>query len=161
MNHRGDAHGATLLTWTFAEYEQRVRGRGWYIAAAIAAVLLLIYAFFTKNFLFAVIILMLGVVLFLQHTRTPQQLTCSLTDRGIVCDDRFLAYEDLEEFWIADRGTDPPVLYTNPRGLRSRVAIPLGEEKADQVQVILRAHVPEREEKDEPASDAIVRMLKL
>ena len=153
--------GATLLTWSFAEYMQHERGRSWYVAAASVAILLLVYAFVTRNFLFAVIIVMLGVVIFLQHTRTPQHLTCALTERGIACDTRFFPYEDLEEFWIADREHHPPVLYTNPRGLRPRVAIPLSDAKADQVQAILRAHVPEREEKDEPASDAIVRMLKL
>ena len=94
--------GATIKEWTFASYEMHERGRSWFVAASVVAAILLIYAFFTKNFLFAVILVMVAVVLYLQKSRAPEQLSCAITEQGIVLHDRFTAYEDLKDFWVVD-----------------------------------------------------------
>lgn len=153
--------GETLLTWTFAEYEEYVRGRRWYVLAGIVAALLLGYAFMTKNFLFAVIIIMTAVIVYLRHTRSPQQLTCELTSRGIGCAGKYWAYDDLHGFWIVSRERSSPMLYLHTNGFRPQFGVPIEEGFVDRVREILRAHVTEQERGEEPAADFIGRVLKL
>ena len=153
--------GETLLTWTFAEYEEYTRGRVWYIIAGIVAALLLGYAFATKSFLFAVIIVMATVIIYLRHTRPPQQLTCDLTSRGVRCAGKYWAYDDLHNFWIVNREGSSSMLYLHMNRFRPQLGIPVEDGFVDRVRGILRAHVAEQEQGEEPSADFIGRVLKL
>ena len=52
--------GTPQLEWEVDEYPAHQRSKVWYILAAVVGVALIIYAVATANFLFAVIILMVG-----------------------------------------------------------------------------------------------------
>ncbi|MFH1098612.1 MAG: hypothetical protein V1723_01670 [Candidatus Uhrbacteria bacterium] len=157
-----DSRGDTIISWAFSEYTQHERGRWWYIAAAVIAALLIVYSFASRNFLFAVIIVMIAIALYLRHVRQPVELTCTITERGVQVGDDFLAYDSLRNFWILDRADSPRTLYVDVRGLRGRLVIPLGDLGVEEVRAALRERLPEdTEQHDEPAADAIGRMLKL
>ncbi|NTU99102.1 hypothetical protein HGA64_03795, partial [Candidatus Falkowbacteria bacterium] len=51
------------FSWQVPEYEKHERDKRWYILASIAAVLMLFYAFWTHNFLFAGIIILASFVM--------------------------------------------------------------------------------------------------
>jgi len=156
-----EERGGTLLSWTFPEYERHERGRGWYAVALIIAAVLLVYAFAMRNFLFAVIIVMLTVVFYLRHTQEPPELEFSITERGILIGDRFTAYKGLQNFWIVEEEHGPRRLYFHARGARPRFSIPLEGQELQRVRDALKAHLSENDERDEPTSDVIGRALKL
>ncbi|MDO8598816.1 MAG: hypothetical protein Q7S02_01790 [bacterium] len=153
--------GDSLLSWTFPEYEQHERGRGWYVAALVVAAALLVYAFASKNFLFAVIIVMLAVVFYLRHVQEPAQLEFAITERGILVGGRFIPYEGLQNFWIVAEDESPKKLYFHSRGVRPRFSVPLEGQELERVRGVLKAHLSENDERDEPTSDVIGRALKL
>ena len=153
--------GATIKEWTFASYEMHERGRSWFVAASVVAAILLIYAFFTKNFLFAVILVMVAVVLYLQKSRAPEQLSCAITEQGIVLHDRFTAYEDLKDFWVVDEAGPRGTLYIDVPGIRPRIVVPISDHDAAAIRDELRKHLPESAERDEPFADLMGRVLKL
>ncbi len=157
-----DQHGTTLLSWTFPEHEQHARGRAWYIATTVIAIALLIYAFATKNFLFAVLVVMIAVVFYLRDVQSPKELTCELMEKGVAIDGRFTSYADYHDFWIVKEDDVPPKLHLHHRGIRPRFGIPLAGVDPAKVREVLRSHLSENdEEHEESASDAIGRALKL
>ena len=156
-----DERGTTLCSWAFDEYEQHERSRGWYVYAGIAAALLLLYAFRSRNFLFAVIVVMVAMILYLRHTRSPSRMTCTLTERGVILEEHFISYEDLRNFWVVDDAGPWGTLYVHHRGVRPRLVIPIRDQEADAVRAILRKYLPEEKDADEPASDVFARILKL
>jgi hypothetical protein len=158
-----ERHGATLLSWEFPEHEQHVRGRTWYVVATLIAIALLVYAFATKNFLFAIMIVMLAVVMYLRDARgKPPMLSFVITEKGILLADRFMPYERLQDFWFVTEEDAPKTLYFHPRSARPRLRVPIGDRDPSEIRNALRGRLPENEdEHEEPASDAIGRALKL
>ena len=157
-----DRHGAILLSWDFPEYEQHVRGRTWYIVASIVAIALLVYAFATKNFLFAVLVVMLAVVSYLRSTQQPPSLTCAIAEKGIVLSGKCTPYDRFQHFWLVTDEGAPAMLYFHPRGARPRFGIPIVDVEPDTVRTTLRSYLPENEEEhEEPTADVIGRALRL
>lgn len=157
-----DRRGEILLSWTFPEHEQHARGRGWYIATTVIAIALLIYAFATKNFLFAVLVVMIAVVFYLRDAQSPNELTCELMEKGVAIDGRFTSYSDYHDFWIVKEDDVPPKLHLHHRGIRPRFGIPLAGVDPAKVREVLRQHLAENEEeREEPTADTIGRALKL
>ncbi|MDO8621644.1 MAG: hypothetical protein Q7R80_00225 [bacterium] len=162
MAEENRGHGATLLSWEFPEYEQHERGRGWYIAAGLIAAALLVYAFATKNFLFAVIVVMLAAVLYLRHTQAPQRLSFEIREKGILLADRFTPYDRLLHFWIVTEEGAPQTLYIHARGARPPFGVPLVDHEPAAVREAFRNRLAENdEEHEEPTSGVIGRALRL
>jgi len=155
-------YGTSLLSWEFPEYEQHERGRGWYTIATVIAAALLIYAFATKNFLFAVIVVMLAAVVYLRHTQAPQRLQFEIREKGIFLADRFMPYEQLLHFWIVVEDDAPQTLYIHSRGIRPLFGIPLIDQEPAAVREAFRDRLAEStEEHEEPTHDVIARALRL
>jgi len=62
METKTDTH----ISWKIPEYREHERSKKWYIIAIAIMALLLLYAIFTANFLFAVILIVVGITFALQ-----------------------------------------------------------------------------------------------
>ncbi len=71
------------LKWAIPEFEKYDRGLAWYITMGFIALLLLIYAIYARNFLFAVIIILVGFIVYLHNRQEPQLLDFQITEEGI------------------------------------------------------------------------------
>lgn len=97
--------GQPLLQWEVDEYAKHERSRAWYIMASGIGILLILYAIATANYLFAVIILMMGVILFVSMLNDPERISVVITTTGIVVGDMYYDYQSIRDFSIA---YDPP-----------------------------------------------------
>jgi hypothetical protein len=97
--------GRPVLEWEVDEYPTHDRSKYWYILSGSIGFILLIYAVSTANFLFAVIILMLGIVTLLSTFIPPDRVMVILTTTGIVVGDMYYDYDAIRDFSIA---YDPP-----------------------------------------------------
>jgi len=97
--------GRPVLEWEVDEYAKHDRSKVWYIIGAVVGVFLVIYAISTANFLFAVIILMLGIVTLLSTFLPPDRIVVIVTTTGVVVGDMYYDYEAIRDFSIA---YDPP-----------------------------------------------------
>lgn len=155
--------GQELLSWAVDEYERYERGPIWYAAMILLALGLLLYAVVTQNFLFAVIILMFGVIIGLSSLREPQKLPFMVTSRGVIIGARFYHFKEFRSFWILYEPPHVKNIYLEfKQSIRPHLVIPLYEENPLTVRESLLQFLNEdAEQEEEPFSDLLGRVLKL
>ena len=84
--------GQTMHSWEVPEYHQHERGTWWYIIAITLAGAAILYALYSRNFLFAFLIIILSLIIFLHHTREPLNLRIAVTELGILINNKFLFF---------------------------------------------------------------------
>ena len=129
-----DSYGYRLLSWEVDEYPRHERSRTWFIVAGIIGAALLVYAVVTANFLFAVIVLMLGVIILLTTFKEPQRVEVHITTMGIVVGNTFYPYKDVKDFSIVYQPPQTKLLYVGLSSLlHPLLSIPLEEMDPNQV----------------------------
>ncbi|MBI4599252.1 hypothetical protein HY734_03610 [Candidatus Uhrbacteria bacterium] len=156
-------YGSPLLSWEVDEYPRHERSRTWYIAGAVVGVLLIVYAIATANFLFAVIILMVGIITLLSTFQDPEKVDVVLTTTGVVIGNSFHDYQEMKDFSIAYSPPDVKLLYLDFQKLwHPMVSIPLEDTDPNEVRGILLQYCPENLNRtDETLTDMIRRLYKL
>jgi hypothetical protein len=155
--------GAEYLAWEVWDKPNYQRGPLWYAAMVLIGMLLLLYAVFSANFLFALIILMFGLILYLTTKTPPARIRAAITDDGILLGRMLYPYRDIGSFWMV---YDPPAvksLYLDFRNaLQSQVVIDLEDSNPNMVRERLARFVREDVNRvDEPLSDMVGRFLKI
>ncbi len=155
-----DAIGAILHEWEVNEYEQHDRPRRWYVVMGLMGAALVVYALVTQNFLFALIIVLFAMVLFLQSHQTAPKVVVRVTDRGVGIQHRFYEWSELDNFFIIYRPPEVQTLFIDTKtSLRPRLRLPLLDNDPNDLRFTLRQYLPEdTETEDEPLSDRVARM---
>ena len=100
MSEQPTTYGKSVVRWETWEYPKYDRSRFWYMIAGAVGIGLLLFAIFTGSFLFAVIILMVGIIFFLSHLREPDRITVHVTTNGVLLGRHFYAFRELKDFAI-------------------------------------------------------------
>lgn len=156
-------HGRTYLRWKFPEFPRYKRGFVWYLVTVIVGAGLLLYALISGNFLFALIILMFALVIYMATVSEPSDVEISITEDGVGIGQAFYPYREIKNFWFI---YEPPTvrnLYIEFKSsMRPRLTVDLEEQNPNEVRRALSRYVPEDlTEEDEPLSDIIGRVFKL
>jgi hypothetical protein len=157
-------YGDKIIGWQVPEYEKHERSRAWYIFASIIAILLLIYSFWTANFLFAVIIIVASLVVILHDSREPDMVNFSITDEGIVIGRKFYDYDEIKDFSIVykPRRGIKNLYFEFKSALRHRLSIPLQDMNPLLIRENLLKYLEEDLERtDQPTSEGLAKMFKL
>ena len=107
--------GQVLHEWSVQEYEKHERGLRWYVFMGTVGVALVVYALFTGNFLFAVIIVLFAIILFLQSHQEPTKILFQITDLGLVIGSRFYPYSELNNFYLVYNPPEVKTLFLEQR----------------------------------------------
>ena len=154
--------GEGLLSWESWEFAPLERSRLWYIIASIIAIGVIVYAIYTANFIFAISIMMMGVITLISNFRKPRRIEIFLTNLGVVVGSEFYAYEDMKDFSIVYK---PPVknLYLDFKSVwQPMVSIPLEDINPNEVRETLLPYAFENlEREDENLTDVLRRLYKL
>lgn len=155
--------GNVQFTWSFKEYEKFQRSGRWYWVMGILAAALIAYAVMSGNYLFALIIVLFGIILVLQEMNEPAELDFGITDTGIVVGTKYYSFNELEKYWIIYNPPSVKVLYFEPKAtLKHRLHIPIDEADPIVIRDYLNMYLLEDLEKeDEPLSDRLGRLLKI
>ena len=155
--------GEVLMDWEVEEYHPHEHPRSWVITMVILGVLLLVYSVMSNNLLFSAIIILTGIILFLQSIQTPLTVAFAMTELGIVVGNRFYAYNELIDFYIVYRPPEVKYLYLNTKSpLRPLVRIPVMDQNPLMIRSYLRQYLIENTtEEDEPTADKIARWWQL
>ncbi len=154
--------GEQVFGWLVDEYERHERGPIWYAVAFLAAVGLILYAIIAQNFLFAIIIVMFGVIIGLSSLREPERVLFQVTTRGVSVGSLFVPFRELKDFWIV---YEPPyvknlyVEHKNP--LTPRIVIPIDDADPVEIRRALLVYLDEDGRTEEPLGDLLGRVLKL
>lgn len=152
--------GEVLHEWSVPEYEQHIRTIPWYVIMGIIGVALVAYAVLTGNFLFALILVLFSIIIFLQSHQAPIIIPFRITELGLVVNNRFYAFSELDKFYIIYNPQDEAkMLYVETHSItRPALRIPLMDMDPNDVRMTLREFLEEDLEKEEePFSDMFAR----
>ena len=156
--------GGEIISWDIEEYERYERGFGWYLVAGLINIAFVVYAFYSNNFLFAVIVVMASFVIILHDSGEPNEVNFSIAYDGIAVGGKFYDFNEIKNFSIVYKpNQDLKKLYFEFKTpIRNRLSIPL----YDQDPLIIRENllkylVEDLERKDEPTSEVFSRNFKI
>jgi len=161
---RAEKTNVSNIQWLIPEYEKHEKNRNWYIIAAVIALALIAYAIFTRNYLFALIIVIIAFIIITRDSQEPLVVTFSLESTGIRIGQRFYSYDTLKDFSVVFRPNDNiKRLYLNFKNtMRPHLSIPLKEASPIAVRnYLLRFLTEDLERNDAPLSEGLSRALKL
>ena len=155
--------GNIIYQWDVREYERHERGRRWYVVMGIIAVLMIGYAVVSANYLFVLIVVLFGIVLYLHDVQEPIAVPFAITDTGIILGRKYYRYSELVGFWILYKPPEVKNLYFTLNNLiRHRLQVPLLEYDPRPIRDFLNQYMTEDlDQEDEPLSDRLGRLLKL
>lgn len=153
------AIGQIFHEWSIPEYESFERPKRWYVTMGILAIFLIIYGLFSGNFLFALIIILSAIILFLQDNQAPVSVRIALTGSGVVVGDRLYEYKELGHFYMVYKPPVVKMLFIETNSLfRPTLRIALLDENPLEIRSVLMEYLEEDIEKEEePMSDTIAR----
>jgi len=151
------------VTWVVDESKRYEKGFGWYLGALTIGGGLLIYAVISANFLFALIILMVALVVYMTSMRGPAQVRVIVSEDGVEIAGTLYRYRDMNRFWFIYNPPAVKSLYLDfKNALKPRIAVPLEDQNPNEVRAIMSKYLHEDiTEDEEPIADYIGRVLKL
>ncbi|TSC83978.1 MAG: Uncharacterized protein G01um101413_781 [Parcubacteria group bacterium Gr01-1014_13] len=155
--------GGVVFDWEVNEYEKHDRNKRWYVITAVIGVALLLYSVISGNYLFALVVVLFGIVLFLQDMQQPMRVSFAVTETGIVVGNTYYPFKEITNYWII---YNPPevknIYFTTNSILRHRLQIPLLDNDPRPIREYLNEFlVEDLDQEEEPLSDRLGRMFKL
>src|SRR5688572_17039185 len=91
-------HSQDRFVWEMPAFQRYERSKAWYFGLAVLAVLLIAYAVWTANFLFAFIIFLSAIILLLVGAQDPRHVLVQVGNNGIVIDGKLHLFQDIGNF---------------------------------------------------------------
>lgn len=150
------------FVWEAPAFERHLRGPRWYLVIMLLTMGLVTYAVWTKNFLFAFIVLLAVILLLLAGSKTPETVLAQIGEQGVVWGGKLYLYDEIDSFAIIYQ---PPITKTLYLEIKSNVSprlrIPLEAQDPLELRDFLKKFA--REDLDlqnEHISDILARLLK-
>lgn len=148
------------VSWTAHEYLHQEKGTMWFAIFATVALLLLGGALFLQQWSFAVLIVVIAVVIVVSSRRPPRELTYSITDEGLVIDDKLHEFAKFKSFGIIRDGEEFSVMLIPTQRFQPGVTVYFPEEAGEDIVDMLGSRLPMKDLKLD-AVDRLVRILRL
>lgn len=137
------------LQWSAPEFNYYSKGRNWIIVSGVVAVVLLLPAIWTANFLFCLLIVLSYFSLMAYAFKKPRQIEIAITPRGVKTAGNFYQFDALKSFWIF---YEPPELkeisLLSKKLTSSHIRIPLGEQNPVEARSVLIRYIPEKKQEE-------------
>lgn len=158
-----EEHGKKLAEWEFTEYVKYERSLAWYIGLGIIEVVVIIYSILSKNFLFALIAILVGLILVLHSKREPAELNCQIFEDGIQVGQKFYEWNDIKTFRLVYLPPEIKLLYIDLKSVfMPDFSVPLNNQNPLEIRQILKTYLVEDLEKQyETLTDRMNRWLRL
>lgn len=156
-------HGKILAEWSVPEYIKYERSIVWYVVAIGFGGFFFIHALVTANFLFAIILFLIGSVVFIHERRHPEMIEFLILETGIVFGNKYFAYKDLVSFWIVYEPPSVKILYFGlSKAMRKELPIHLENQDPVQIRRILLDYLSEDlDNESEATEEALSRLMRL
>lgn len=158
-----DDHGKKLAEWKFSEYVKYERSPAWYVGLGIIEVAVIIYSILSKNFLFALIAILVGLILVLHSRQEPAELYCRIFEDGIQVGSKFYEWDDIRKFWLVYEPPNIKLLHIDLKSIfMPDFSVPLNNQNPLEIRQILKTYlVEDLERRYETLSDRMNRWLRL
>jgi hypothetical protein len=151
------------FVWEAPDREARVRGPKWYLIMSAVALLFVIYAVVTGNFLFAFLILLIAIILVLAGNAAPEKTLIQIGKNGVVVGGKMYEFKDLSSFAIIYQPPETKVLYIESNKItQPRLRIFLQDQNPLEIRSHLKGYLNEDLDlQEEHLSDIVARLLKI
>ncbi|MEI7740962.1 MAG: hypothetical protein WCJ29_00480 [bacterium] len=149
-----------FFAWQTPQEAKCVRSRTWWIIAIIIGLAFFIYALVSKNFAFAVMLVMFGVILMIAK-QDSEPVDVVIADQGILIGKTLYEYRNITEYTIVP---EADLLYFFIKGmLSSHTHVHLPDDiDHDDIRVVFRNRIAENPDRTtEPLVDSIAKRLKI
>jgi hypothetical protein len=153
-----------IMSWEVPEYDKYERSKRWYIYASIVCLGVLVYSFFSSNFLFAVIIVLITIVVIMDDARQPDQVGFAIMEEGVSIGKKFIDYDELKNFSIIykPRQGVKKLYFEFNNIFRPRLSINIDDANPLKIRDNLLNYLQEDLERDgEPLSEALGKTFKI
>ncbi len=155
--------GDIVYEWEVNEYEKYEHTPRWYLGMIGTALALLGFSLLTGNYLFALVIILFSIVIYLHEAQEPIVVPFTITTTGIILGRKFYRYSELKEFWIIyEPGQVKNIYFSLSSAIKHRLQVPLLDNDPVTIRDHLKKYVSENlAEEEEPLSDRLARVLQL
>lgn len=153
-----------ITSWYVPEYTKHEKSKNWYIFYSIVAFLLILYSFFSGNFLFAVIIIIGAIVIVLRDGQNPPMVKISLEPEGITVGKKFHDFDEFKNFSIVYKPKEEikNLYFEYKNSIKPRLSIYLENNNPLLIRKNLLKYLPEDLDRtDQPLSEALAKIFKL
>lgn len=130
-----------LYTWQAHERTWLMKGKSWYVYAAVIVVLLLVYAVLTQAWLMAVLISLLSGIVYLYSQEKAPVIDVVVSDRGIYLGEEFYPYTLIKSFWFQFLPEEAYVVFQLVNSTRSHIAISIDPNERSVIEVVLKDYL--------------------
>jgi len=156
--------GEAVVSWKVPEFEKHERTQVWYISAIVVALVMVGFAFWTRNYLFFGIVIIAAFVIILREGQEAADVEVSLTDEGLVIGKKFYDFDVLKNFAVVYK---PKMGVKNlyfefKNSVKQRISLPLGDKDPIFIREHLLKYLPEDLERtDQSLSEGLAKLLKI
>jgi len=164
------------IKWQVPEYRHPERNKNWYIVTGIIMLILLFFCFFgfqnwlpvflglSSNFLFALIIIISGMIMLINDSRKALMIDVELGPEGVQVGQKFYDYNQFKHFAVLyqPKKSVKNLYFEYQSGISPRLSLPLRSLEALTVRNFLIKYLDEDLERTEiPLSEQLTKLLKL
>ncbi len=153
-----------IISWEIPEYKKHDRSKNWYILSGIVAVVFLLYALFYQNFLFAIFIVIVSIVLILNDGKEPMRVKVAITDNGVKIGKNFYEFDDFKNFSIVYKPDQniKNLYFEFDNYIKQRLSLNLEDVNPIKIKELLSPILKEdTDRKDPPLSEKLADLFKL
>ncbi len=155
--------GKIVYQWVVKEFEKYDRNKRWYFMTGMAGLILFVYAVISGNYLFALIVVLFAIIMYLQDMLEPAEVPFAITTTGIILGKKFYRYSELKNFWMIYTPPQVKNLYFGLDNVfKHRLQVPLMDYDPRPIRDYLRGYLTEDlEQEEEPLSDRFARLFRI
>lgn len=151
--------GDGIAEWTASEYVHHDKGSLWFIGLAVATLAGAGLAAYFSQWIFAALIVVMGVVLGIFAGRPPKEVHYKISSEGVVVGERVFPLSQFKSFGVLSEGAFYSVQLRPVKRLMPGVAIYFSEADGEEIFDVLAAYLPIEEIKPDQM-DKFVRWLR-
>ncbi len=133
-----------IIQWDAPEYYHQPRSADWFWSYGIIVISVAVLSVLFSNVLFAIFIILIGILAGYYAARTPDIIHCELQPLGILAGTMFYDYNDIKSFWVDDNHPHTKIVLLSKKILSTHIIIPV-DDATHPIEIIeyLLPHIPQ------------------
>ncbi len=116
-----------VIEWDAPEYYHEPRSADWFWSYGIIVASIAILSVLFSNILFAIFIILAGILAGYYAAREPDIIHCELQPLGILAGKIFYDYTDIKSFWVDDNHPHTKLVLISHKALSPHIVIPVDD----------------------------------
>ncbi|HEY4524115.1 MAG TPA: hypothetical protein VJK04_04600 [Candidatus Paceibacterota bacterium] len=148
------------ISWEAPEFIYHQKTVAWYWVTIFITLACFLFAVWTKNFLFAIFIVIAEILLVVWSREMPHMLEFSVTKDGVkIGKKHFYGFEELSNFSIFDTRHGSELILKRKNKISQYIKIPLNDDNIEEIQTFLLEKLMQKDY-EESLPDSLFRLIK-